>query len=116
MLNNLSSKSESIEALSRRAQEISQQLTFILEAKDPTYVYWCEVKGKGVFLKASPIEAGVMLNQHLFERKDTIVFTSATLSTNQNFTYFKERLGLAQKEGELLTYFLSPSAQSFNRL
>jgi len=99
MLNNLSSKSESIEALSRRAQEISQQLTFILEAKDPTYVYWCEVKGKGVFLKASPIEAGAMLNQHLFERKDTIVFTSATLSTNQNFTYFKERLGLAQKEG-----------------
>ena len=99
MLNNLSSKSESIEALSRRAQEISQQLTFIIEAKDPAYVYWCEIKGKGIFLNASPIEAGVMLNQHLFERKDTIIFTSATLSTNQNFTYFKERLGLIQKEG-----------------
>jgi ATP-dependent DNA helicase DinG len=99
MLKNLSSKSESIEALSRRAQEISQQLNFIIEAKDPSYVYWCEIKGKGIFLNASPIEAGVMLKQHLFERKDTIIFTSATLSTNQNFTYFKERLGLIQKEG-----------------
>ena len=41
-LDNLSSKTEAIEALSRRAQEINQQLTFIIEAKDPTYVYWCK--------------------------------------------------------------------------
>ena len=98
-LDNLSSKTEAIEALSRRAQEINQQLTFIIEAKDPTYVYWCEVKGKGIFLKASPIEVGEMLNQHLFDLKETIIFTSATLSTNHNFTYFKERLGLMQREG-----------------
>ncbi len=99
MLDNLSPKTESFEALNRRSREMSQQLTFILEAEDPAYVYWCEVKGKGIFLKASPIEAGTMLNQHLFKRKGTIIFTSATLSTNQNFTYFKERLGLTQREG-----------------
>jgi len=98
MLDNLSPKTEAIKALSRRAQEISQQLTFIIEMKDPTYVYWCEVKGKGIFLKASLIEVGGMLNQHLFKQKTTIIFTSATLSTNQNFTYFKERLGLTGRE------------------
>jgi ATP-dependent DNA helicase DinG len=99
MLDNLSPKTEAIEALSRRAQEIVQQLTFIVEMKDPTYVYWCEIKGKGIFLKASLIEVGSMLNHHLFDQKDTIIFTSATLSTNQNFTYFKERLGLMEREG-----------------
>ena len=66
--------------------------------KDPAYVYWCETKGKGVFLKASPIEVGEMLHRHLFEQKDSIIFTSATLSTNQNFSYLKERLGLTGRE------------------
>jgi len=99
MLDNISPKIEAIEALSRRAQEISQQLTFIVEMKDPTYVYWCEVRGKGIFLNASLIEVGGMLNQHLFKQKATIIFTSATLSTNENFTYFKERLGVTGREG-----------------
>jgi ATP-dependent DNA helicase DinG len=97
-LANLSPKTEAIEALIRRAQEIGQQLTFVLEMKDPAYVYWCETKGKGVFLKASPIEVGEMLHRHLFEQKDSIIFTSATLSTNQNFSYLKERLGLTGRE------------------
>jgi ATP-dependent DNA helicase DinG len=97
-LANLSPKTEAIEALVRRAQEIGQQLTFIIGMEDPAYVYWCEIRGKGIFLKASPIEIGGLLTTHLFERKSTIVFTSATLSTNQNFTYFKERLGLTGRE------------------
>lgn len=97
-LANLSPKTEAIEALSRRGKEMGQQLTFIVEMKDPSYVYWCEVKGKGIFLKASPIEVGDMLHHHLFEQKDIIIFTSATLSTNQSFTYFKERLGLTARE------------------
>ena len=97
-LANLSPKTETMEALIRRAQEIEKQLTFILEMKDSTYVYWCETKGKGVFLKASPIEVGELLYRHLFEQKNSIIFTSATLSTNNNFTYFKERLGLTKGE------------------
>ncbi len=96
-LSNLSHQSETFESLSRRAQDISQQLTFIAEAKDPGHVYWCEVKGRGIFLRASPIEVATILNQSLFERKNTIIFTSATLSTSNNFNYFKERLGLTQE-------------------
>ena len=95
-LDTLSSKTEATEALSRRAREIYQHLTFIVEGKDPAYVYWCEVKGKGIFLKASPIDVGSILNQGLFEHQDTLIFTSATLSTDRNFSYFKNRLGLGQ--------------------
>jgi len=97
-LDTLSSKTEATEALSRRAQEIHQHLTFIAEGKDPAYVYWCEVKGKGIFLKASPIDVGTILNQALFEHKNTLIFTSATLSTDRNFSYFKDRLGLGQEK------------------
>ena len=98
-LDNLSPKTEAIEALSRRAQEIHHQLTFIIEASDPAYVYWCEVRGKGMFLRASPIEVGELLNNALFEEKDTIIFTSATLSTDRHFNFFREQIGLSQKKG-----------------
>ena len=97
-LDNLSPKTEGTEALSRRTQEILNQLTFIIEARDPAHVYWCELRGKGIFLRASPIEVGEILNHALFEEKDTIIFTSATLSTDRNFTYFRERLGLLRQE------------------
>ena len=99
MLRNLSPASEAIEALSRRIEETDHDLSFIREANDPAHVYWCEIRGKGVFLKASPIEVGTILNQHLFELKNTLIFTSATLSTNENFDYFKERLGLTARRG-----------------
>ena len=96
-LDTLSSKTEATEALSRRAREMYQHLTFIVEGNDPAYVYWCEIRGKGIFLQASPIDVGSILTQGLFEHKDTLIFTSATLSTDRNFSYFKNRLGLGQK-------------------
>lgn len=97
-LDNLSPQTETSEALSRRSGEILNQLSFIVEAQNPAYVYWCEVKGKGIFLRATPIEVGEILNDSLFDENDTIIFTSATLSTDQHFNYFREQLGLSSKK------------------
>lgn len=96
-LDRLSAKTDGGEALSRRAREIHDQLAFIVEGKDPSYVYWCELRGKGIFLKASPIAVGDILKRELFEHKKSLIFTSATLSTDRNFSYFKDRLGLGGK-------------------
>jgi ATP-dependent DNA helicase DinG len=93
--------SEEIAALIRRTQELGGDLEFILSQGDSEYVYWCENKGKGVFLRASPIDAWPDLSRRLYPRLEAMVFTSATLSTHGGFDYFRERLGL-QDAAELI--------------
>jgi len=58
---------------------------------DHRLVYWCEVRGKGVFLHASPVDVSSDLQSQLYTRLKTAVFTSATLSAQGNFRFFKGR-------------------------
>jgi DNA polymerase III epsilon subunit family exonuclease len=59
-------------------------------------VYWMEarVKGGEVAIKCAPLHVGDLLDRYLFSRKRTVVLTSATLSTDNDFSYIRERLGL----------------------
>ena len=43
-------------ALGTRAAELRKDLAFLLRADDPGFVYYLEVRGRGVFLRASPID------------------------------------------------------------
>ena len=89
---------EEIGALIRRTQDFRGDLEFILSQGDPQYVYWCENRGKGVFLKASPVNVWPELQNRLYPRLETAIFTSATLSAQGGFAYFRERLGLNDAE------------------
>jgi ATP-dependent DNA helicase DinG len=102
ILINLDNKTEEFSACSRRASEIKNQLSFIINRENPSYVYWCEIRGKGIFLHASLIDVSDELSTRLFKDVKSIVFTSATLSTNNNFDYLKSRLGLDMDTKELL--------------
>jgi len=93
---------EEIAALIRRSQELGGDLEFILSQGDSHYVYWCETRGRGVFLRASPIDVWPELSARLYPHLETMVFTSATLSTQRGFDYFKERLGLQEAEELIL--------------
>ena len=63
---------------------------------DEGAVYWLEarVKGGDVALRCAPLHVGDLLDRYLFSAKRTVVLTSATLSTENDFTYICERLGL----------------------
>jgi len=94
---------EEIEALAVRARLISRELGFILEGTDSKFVYWAERRGRGVFLRASPIDVAPFLEERLYSQGLTLVFTSATLAAERSFNYFKKRLGLfAEIEGLVL--------------
>ncbi len=84
--------------LKERSEKISSELAFILRRDDPDFVYWCETRPRSLLLRASPLEIGPTLQESLYTRVDTAVFTSATLATSQNnkwsFEYIKSRLGL----------------------
>jgi len=97
-LNNLPVQSDSVEALARRTLELENDLSEILESDSNEHVYWCEIRGRGVFLWASPINIAEIMKERLFSRVDSAILTSATLSTGGNFQFAKSRLGLEEAD------------------
>jgi ATP-dependent DNA helicase DinG len=85
---------EEVLAIGRRAGEIKNDLRFLLRADDPDYVYFLEMRGRGVFLKASPIDVSATIRNVLLDRMDSTVLTSATLTVDGSFDYLRSRLGV----------------------
>ena len=85
---------EQIAALARRCSEIRDELRFMLRAADPEYVYFVEFRGRGIFLRASPIDVSAIIREMLLERMHATVLTSATLTVDGTFEYVRDRLGV----------------------
>ena len=80
--------------LAHRAGELRDELRFVLRACEPDYVYFQETRGRGVFLRAAPIDVSNILREVLFDRTKATVLTSATLTIEGSFDYIRSRLGL----------------------
>ena len=89
---------EETAALARRAHELRDELRFLLRAADPEYVYFVEFRGRGVFLRASPIDVSKIVRELLLDRMRTTVLTSATLTVDGTFEYIRGRLGIRRAE------------------
>ena len=87
---------EDVLALARRAAELREDVRFLTRADDPAHVFYLEVRGRGVFLRSSPIDVSDIVREMLFDRMDGIVLTSATLSVDGRFDYVRGRLGIAR--------------------
>jgi ATP-dependent DNA helicase DinG len=87
-----------VENVLRRVRQIRFDLQFIVAGDDKHFVYWAERRGRGLFLRASPIDVSSLLQDKLFERVETVVLTSATLASAGNFNFIRERLGLAEAD------------------
>ena len=83
-----------IAALVRRAGTMRDELRFMLRAGDVEYVYFVEFRGRGTFLRASPIDVSTIVREFLFDRMRTTVLTSATLTVDGRFDYIRDRLGI----------------------
>lgn len=90
----LPQKPEELLRIARRSFEMRQELQFLFESDERNSVYWYERRNKGVFLAATPIDVSQILREHLFERFESIVLTSATLTVGSRFAYIRGRLGL----------------------
>jgi len=85
---------EQIAALARRAGELRDDLRLLVRADDDRYVYFVECRGRGVFLRASPIDVSAIVRELLLDRMRTTVLTSATLTVDGSFDYIRSRLGI----------------------
>jgi ATP-dependent DNA helicase DinG len=85
---------EDVLALARRAAEVRSNVDFLMRADDPTYVYFLEVRGRGTFLRAAPIDVSDIVRELLLDQMKASVLTSATLAVDGSFEYVRNRLGI----------------------
>jgi len=85
---------QDLASLARRAGEIRDDLRFVLKADDSDYVYFLETRGRGLFLRAAPIDVSAIVRDVLFDRMQATILTSATLTVEGSFDYMRSRLGL----------------------
>src|SRR5215813_2612612 len=78
----------------RRAQSLKFDLEVIVSGDQPDFVYWCEKRGRGVFINATPIDVSGILEENLFAKVQTAVLTSATMTAGGSFDFIKRRLGI----------------------
>ncbi len=88
--------SDDLLSIGRRAGEIRDQLRFLLNASDADFVYFLETRGRGVFLRAAPIDVSAIVSELLLDRMRATILTSATLTVEQSFSYIRDRLGIRE--------------------
>ncbi len=89
-----SDKMPEAESVVKRIRQTRFDLGFIVKQADRNFVYWLERRGRGVFLQASPVDVSSLLQEKLFDKVETCILTSATLSANGSFNFIRDRLGL----------------------
>ena len=101
------------ENLLKRIRQTRFDLDFVCKQSEKNYVYWLEKRGRGMFLRASPIDVSSLLQDKLFDKTETVVLTSATLSSNGKFDFIKDRLGL--DDPKKTATLLAPSAFNYEK-
>ena len=94
---------EDVLALGRRAADLRSDLEFLTRADDPGFVFFLEMRGRGVFLRGAPIDVSAIVRDLLFGRMRATVLTSATLAVDGSFDYVKSRLGIGSADEIRLT-------------
>jgi DNA polymerase-3 subunit epsilon/ATP-dependent DNA helicase DinG len=84
--------------------ELQYGWSHALLEEDPSLICWLERdRNSGeVALKTAPLEVAEVLRRELFEAKDSVILTSATLSTDDRFDFLRERVGLDDADELLL--------------
>ncbi len=86
----------SFQSVALRAEELNRLLEQILRQKDPNWLNWYEMRKRTLVLHASPLSISGSMKELLYDKVQSVVFTSATLSVNGSFDYIRSRLGFQE--------------------
>lgn len=80
----------------KQLDELRSNLNVVLSEPTQDRIVWVEQNPntKVISLHNAPLHVGNLVREHLLKAKESVVFTSATLRTNNSFEYYQERLGL----------------------
>ena len=87
------------------------RLLAMLNPRDPGRVLWFSYGRDGrAAIRSAPIDVASTLREALFEDRDSVILTSATLTVEGGFDYFRERVGLPESR---LVEMILPSPFDF---
>lgn len=90
---NANSKNESVEAVAQRVLRVRNDLSEIVSGNQSRAVTWIETRARSAAVGSTPIEVANILRQAVFERVPAVIATSATLTSNGTFQFFRSRVG-----------------------
>jgi ATP-dependent DNA helicase DinG len=93
--------------LAEQGLALATDIEFVCQGNSQEHVYWLDgqVSNQGyinISLHAVPIEVGMLLHSLLYAHKDSVIFTSATLTVDGSFAHFKRRSGVGLVKPERL--------------
>jgi len=99
--------SSSFSTIALRADELNQSLEYIFTVADSSRLKWYEKRKKSMIFHSSPLDISGNMQDFMYDKIKTVIFTSATLSTNGSFNYIRSRLGIPEKalEGIFPSHF-----------
>ena len=82
--------------------EFNERLASVFGRFDDEQIQWIDMVRRHIMLHSTPLSVGPILSEMLFQQKETVVLTSATLATDSNFGFLRERVGFPDDCDELL--------------
>jgi len=94
---------ESLADIYRRFGEVSEQLDALVHQPQANQIYWFEFnpQNNSLAVNIAPLEIGPLMEKHLWHEKQSVILTSATLTTQGDFDYIRSRLN-ADEADELM--------------
>jgi ATP-dependent DNA helicase DinG len=86
---------EDVKAVMTRVVAMREDLRVLLAADDPAFVHFLETRGRGIALRAAPIDVAGLVRERIIGDRLATVLTSATLTVAGAFDYVQGRLGLS---------------------
>ncbi len=101
---------------SQICQEYASNLSSILNLDIEDKVTWLETYSNDMFsLKQAPLEVGEILAEKIYQEKECVIFTSATLTVENSFSFFNEQVGLDLAEQERICAHIYQSPFNFEK-
>ena len=91
-------------ALADNLDELASRLASILHGASDEAIHWLNVNPSqaAISLHSAPLDVSPRLAEELFDRKDCVILTSATLTAGGSFEFLRRRLGIGAEADELL--------------
>ena len=84
----------------RRTVDILNILNDYTESVNPEHIRWLEIRGSGFLLHRTPLDVAEAFQSRMRDYDCQCIYTSATLSVNNNFKHFASLLGLEMIRSE----------------
>ncbi len=98
IIKNIEEQLIELENIFNNLNQLITALEFNLYSEDDSYVYWLEEERENISQKNAPLEIATILQDILWDNISNLVLTSATLTVNNDFHFYKNSLGLKNAE------------------